>query len=469
MANRLIQQKWNGINRLSEIPYSFYIHWPYCTHICGYCNFNKYKDGPHVDHTRMEQALVNEIKAFHHNYHHTDGGRADRAQINDRPLTSIYFGGGTPSLAKVGTLVRVMETIRNLYPAADVDQCEITLEVNPDQKDLRDLLKDFKKYVGINRVSLGIQALNDSDLKYLGRTHTTAQAIESVRISQDLFERITFDLIYARHPDQTPQKWEKELNEALAMTQGQGHLSLYTLCFEQGTNFHKRLHLDSNRKSKIFAPDHNLSSDLYELTKKVTESRNFKQYEVSSFASSPLEQSRHNKNYWRGGDYIGVGPGACSRITTLNKNSSSTSSTSQQYTRYAFKNTLHPKDWQSNLIDINNNNNNNSNPSNHIVGQPNLNKKFFENSFSEQEILSDQQVIDELLLMGLRTKEGVKQNSFNFFSNGKDFNQYLNPTKTKLFNEQGLLNINPDLVLSDQGLSVLDTIIPELLLPVNNK
>ncbi|KAF2070621.1 hypothetical protein CYY_008060 [Polysphondylium violaceum] len=412
----------------------------------------------------MGRALVAEIEAFHHNYHSERLG--DGAQINDRPLTSIYFGGGTPSLAKVGTFVGVMNAIRKLYPSADIEQCEITLEVNPDQKDLKDLLKDFKKYVGINRVSLGIQALNDTDLKYLGRTHTTAQAMESVRIAQDLFERITFDLIYARHPDQTLAKWEKELKEALAMTQGQGHLSLYTLCFEQGTNFHKRLNLDSKRKSKISAPDHNLSSDLYELTKKVTAERNFTQYEVSSFSSSPLEQSKHNKNYWRGGDYIGIGPGACSRITLNNKNNNNNSnnnSSNQTYSRYALKNTLHPKDWQSNLLTSIKD----TDPSLHIVGNPiNNHNNFFKNTFEEQEILSEQQVIDELLLMGLRTKEGVNLNSFKYYSNGKDFNQFLNPTKTKLFNEQGLLDIDTDrLVLTDQGLSLLDTIVPDLLLP----
>ncbi|KYQ91349.1 hypothetical protein DLAC_08298 [Tieghemostelium lacteum] len=387
----------------------------------------------------MTLSMVKEIKSFKDRFHND----SDSVNVDlQRPINSIYFGGGTPSLAKIGTLVEIVQTIKNCYPNFNENQCEITLEVNPDQLQQGEekfitLLKDFKRFVGVNRLSLGIQSLNDTDLQFLGRTHSSEQSVKSLHLSQTLFDRVSFDLIYARHSKQTVDQWREELTKALKLVnQAQGgHMSLYQLTIEQGTNFHKRINNLQMKSKNIIPPNDDLSTDLYEETQRVTSDLGFPQYEVSSFASSPHHQSRHNLNYWRGGDYIGIGPGACSRITLPSNPNSFT-------TKFQGRNILHPKDWMDKLK----------------VSPLSLDPL-------ESKDLSTQEIIQELLLMGLRTLEGVNLDTFNYFSNNQPISTFVNQKYLDQFLHDQLLTIeNNNLKPTPKSLILIDQILNKLLI-----
>ncbi|KAN0030555.1 hypothetical protein ACTA71_009195 [Dictyostelium dimigraforme] len=429
-----------GNKHLSELPISLFVYWPYCKQICPYCNFNKYRDSDKVDHDRMSHGLSKELEAFVKNIYLFN----EKSYFNVRPITSIYFGGGTPSLAKISTFVEFIETARRLIPTLNMEDIEVTLEVNPDQKDLRNLLKDFKRYVGVNRVSLGVQSLVDKDLHFLGRTHNRIQAEESIKIAQELFEHVTFDLIYSRSIGQSLEQWENELKYALRLAGKSGHLSLYTLTFEEGTSFFKRLSLNDKSKFKITPPDEKKASDLYDLTVEVAERFGYHQYEISSFATSYEQRGIHNQNYWRSGDFIGVGPGASSRLTTLNHD--------KDVTRYAFRNILEPKEWMEKI-------------------HTKTDKKEFSNAFIENNPvqssmvpLTNVEVAEEILLNGLRTIDGVQLSTFTYQTNGLTFDQFLNMKQVEILQEQGFLILKPDcLKLTGKGRKLLDSIIPKIL------
>ncbi|KAK5584002.1 hypothetical protein RB653_005609 [Dictyostelium firmibasis] len=443
-SNKIIN-KFLGYNNIKELPISLFVYWPYCSRICPYCNFNKYRDTVNVDHERMSNSLSRELQSFVNNFYRDN----DEMSIIDRPITSIYFGGGTPSLAKISTFVETIETMRRLFPKLRIEDIEVTLEVNPDQKDLKNLLKDFKKYVGVNRVSLGVQSLIDSDLEYLGRSHTAKQAAESITLAKELFDHVTFDLIYSRNSKQTKEQWRNELKDALTLSQGNGHLSLYSLTFEEGTSFFKRLSLKDSNRLKIIPPNNELASDLYDITLEETERFGFAQYEVSSFASSNSQKGKHNQNYWRSGDFIGIGPGSSSRITTTNDN--------HEISRYSFRNILHPKDWmakiQSDLTKP---------PCNAFIEDVVQHGKT--NPSSTMKPLTNIEVAEEILLNGLRTVEGVQHSTFTFQTNGLTFDKFLNMNQIESFEKQGLLTFDPTcLKLTKNGIMLLDSIIPKIL------
>ncbi|KAM9992936.1 hypothetical protein ACTFIY_010383 [Dictyostelium cf. discoideum] len=447
ILRNVIENQFKGYNKLKDLPISLFVYWPYCSKICPYCNFNKYRDTDKVDHERMSKSLSRELESFVNNIYLNSN---ENSFIRERPITSIYFGGGTPSLAKISTFVETIETMKKLFPSSlNIEDIEITLEVNPDQKDLKNLLKDFKKYVGVNRVSLGVQSLVDKDLHFLGRTHNRVQAEESIKIARDLFDHVTFDLIYSRTIDQTLEQWRNELKYALNLAHGNGHVSLYTLTFEQGTSFYRRLSSKGN-KFKIIPPDDQKSSDLYDLTVFEAESMGFQQYEISSFASSHNQKGKHNLNYWRSGDFIGIGPGASSRLTTLNNNNNNNNN---QISRYSFKNILHPKEWMEKLN-----------------SKETLCNAFIEDEFNPTTTtttttpLTNFEVAEEMLLNGLRTIEGVQLSTFTFQTNGLTFDQFLNMKQVEILQEQGFLILEPTcLKLTGNGRKLLDTIIPKIL------
>lgn len=268
--------------------FGVYVHWPYCARICPYCDFNIYKNRE-IDTPRWSAALARDLSYW-------------AARTGPRKLTSLYFGGGTPSLAPLPVIETVIETCAGLWDMAD--DAEITLEANPTDAE-RSRYEAFAK-AGVNRLSLGVQSFRDDALGFLGRDHSAAEARAAIAAAGAVFPRVTFDLIYAR-PGQTNADWRRELAEALDL--GAGHLSLYQLTIEPGTAFAKAV--DAGR----WAPaDEETCADQYEIAQEMTAAAGLPAYEISNHAA-PGEESRHNLVYWRYQDYVGVGPGAHGRLT----------------------------------------------------------------------------------------------------------------------------------------------------------
>ncbi|MBP6011764.1 MAG: coproporphyrinogen III oxidase [Alphaproteobacteria bacterium] len=271
----------------SEI--ALYVHWPFCLSKCPYCDFNSHVRAK-IDDEAWSVALRREMQTI-------------AARLSSRrPLQSIFFGGGTPSLMSGKTVAQVLQTAEQLLGFSP--NIEITLEANPTSVDAA-RFRDYRA-AGVNRVSLGVQALNDDDLRALGRLHTVDEAMRAVALAQETFPRASFDLIYAR-PRQTPEAWSAELTRALA--QGCTHYSLYQLTFEEGTPFHAAL-----QRGTMKELDPDTAAALYELTQSRMNAAGMPAYEVSNHAK-PGEESRHNLVYWRYGDYVGIGPGAHGRLT----------------------------------------------------------------------------------------------------------------------------------------------------------
>ncbi|OJW25436.1 MAG: coproporphyrinogen III oxidase [Rhodospirillales bacterium 69-11] len=269
-------------------PLALYIHWPFCLAKCPYCDFNSHVRD-RIPQTRFREALRRELAW-------------EAARIGRRPLLSVFFGGGTPSLMEPETVAALLADARNWFdPAPDL---EVTLEANPTSVEAA-RLRDFHA-AGINRLSLGVQSLDPEALRLLGREHSVAQARAALELARATFPRLSFDLIYAR-PGQTEANWRDELRDALAMAAD--HLSLYQLTIEPGTRF-ETLH----RRGEIVLPEEDLSARLYEVTGEEAARVGLLPYEVSNYAR-PGAESRHNLVYWRYQDYAGIGPGAHGRLT----------------------------------------------------------------------------------------------------------------------------------------------------------
>ncbi|MFN3455997.1 MAG: radical SAM family heme chaperone HemW [Novosphingobium sp.] len=265
---------------------ALYIHWPFCLAKCPYCDFNS-----HVrERTHMAAWAAALLADMRHEARLTSG----------RKLSSIFFGGGTPSLmppALVEALLREAETLWGFAPGI-----EITLEANPSSVEAANF--SVLASAGINRVSLGLQAFDDKTLKFLGRLHDVSESLAALDVAQQNFGRVSFDLIYAR-PDHTPEQWQAELKRALGF--GTGHLSLYQLTIEPGTRFATLV-----REGKLTPLDDDQAADLFTLTREITAAAGLPAYETSNHAR-PGEESRHNLTYWRYHDYVGIGPGAHGR------------------------------------------------------------------------------------------------------------------------------------------------------------
>jgi putative oxygen-independent coproporphyrinogen III oxidase len=271
----------------AEPGFGLYVHWPFCRAKCPYCDFNSHV-APQVEEARFARTLVGEIDRY-----------AD--EIGPRRLASIFFGGGTPSLMAPATVGAVIERATARF--APADDLEITLEANPTSVEAG-RLAGFRA-AGVNRVSLGVQALDDAALRFLGREHGAAEALAAVDLAAALFARFSFDLIYGR-PGQTAAAWEAELDRALR--HAGGHLSAYQLTIEPGTRFALL-----ERSGALRMPDDDLQADLYEVTRERLEGARLAAYEVSNHAR-PGEECRHNLVYWRSGEWLGVGPGAHGRL-----------------------------------------------------------------------------------------------------------------------------------------------------------
>jgi len=268
--------------------FGIYVHWPFCKAKCPYCDFNSHVRQMPVDAMAFAGALVAELRWM-------------KARTPGRRVTSIFFGGGTPSLMPPAAVSHVLDGIASLWPVAE--DAEITLEANPTSVEA----ENFRSYraAGVNRVSVGVQSLNEAHLKALGRQHTPEEALAAFRLAAKIFPRVSFDMIYAR-PDQSLADWRDELSRALG--EQQGHMSLYQLTIEPETRY-----ADLFAAGKLALPNDDLSADLYDLTQELTEAAGLPAYEVSNHAR-PGDESRHNLLYWRYGEYAGVGPGAHSRL-----------------------------------------------------------------------------------------------------------------------------------------------------------
>jgi putative oxygen-independent coproporphyrinogen III oxidase len=326
-----------------EPGFGIYLHWPFCAAKCPYCDFNSHVRHQAIDQPRFVKNFLAEMDTM-------------RRLSGPRTVTSIFIGGGTPSLMDPATVSAILNGVAKHWHVPD--GIEITMEANPSSVEA----ERFRGYrsAGVNRVSLGVQALNDRDLKFLGRLHDVENALKAIGLARDIFPRMNFDLIYAR-PGQTVEAWEQELKQAFSYAVD--HLSLYQLTIEEGTPFYG-LH----KAGKLIVPDGEQSALLYEATQSITEAHGMPAYEVSNHAV-PGAESRHNLTYWRYGDYVGIGPGAHGRLTT-------------NRAKVATATERHPENWLA------------------LVEQHG-------HGMVEQDILDSEEQADELLLMGLRLKEGV--------------------------------------------------------------
>ncbi len=272
----------------SSDAFGIYVHWPFCKAKCPYCDFNSHVRHEPVDALSFARALATELSWL-----------AQRTP--GRTVSSIFFGGGTPSLMPPEAVGHVLDAIAGLWSVST--QVETTLEANPTSIEA----ENFRGYraAGVNRVSVGVQALNDDDLKALGRQHSSEEALAAFRLAAKIFPRVSFDMIYAR-PNQTPGQWRAELTRALA--EQQGHMSLYQLTIEPGTAY-----FDLHERGRLVTPTDDRAADLYDITQELTGKAGLSTYEVSNHAV-PGQESRHNLLYWRYGEYAGAGPGAHSRL-----------------------------------------------------------------------------------------------------------------------------------------------------------
>ena len=277
-----------NVGTAPDAGFGLYVHWPFCLSKCPYCDFNSHVRD-RIDQARWRAALLAELDHF-------------ATETTGRRLTSVFFGGGTPSLMAPATAAAVLDrAVAHWPPAPDL---EVTLEANPTSAEAA-RLADYRT-AGIDRVSLGVQALDDRALRLLGRNHDRAEAVAAVDLAARLFDRSSFDLIYAR-PGQTVAAWQAELAEASAMAGG--HLSAYQLTIEPGTAFHSRA-----ARGDMPLPNDDLGAALYETTQESLATAGLPAYEISNHAR-PGEECRHNLTYWRMGDYVGIGPGAHGRLT----------------------------------------------------------------------------------------------------------------------------------------------------------
>lgn len=375
--------------------FGVYVHWPFCAAKCPYCDFNSHVRQSRIDEPRFAKAFAREI--------------AHQAQMAPgRVVTSIFLGGGTPSLMQPATVAAILDAIAFEWPVAT--GCEVTLEANPTSVEAG-RLRGYRE-AGVNRVSLGVQAMNDADLKALGRMHTAEEAMAAVDTAASVFERFSFDLIYAR-PEQTPAAWAAELTAAIG--RAAEHLSLYQLTIEPGTMF-ERL----RDAGKLVVPDADAARALFDTTREVCERHGLPAYEISNHAR-PGAECRHNLVYWRYGEYAGVGPGAHARLITSTG-------------RFALSTALMPETWLERVE-----------AEGHGV--------------VEAERLSAEAEGDEFLLMGLRLAEGIDPARYTGLSG-----RVLDPVRIGDLVREGLVETTPTgrLRVTRDGFPVLDAIVADL-------
>ncbi|WP_076863464.1 radical SAM family heme chaperone HemW [Bradyrhizobium mercantei] len=375
--------------------FGVYVHWPFCLSKCPYCDFNSHVRHAPIDEARFVRAFAREIETT-------------AARVPGREVSSIFLGGGTPSLMQPQTVGAVLDAIgKHWRVSRDV---EVTLEANPTSVEAT----RFRGYrtAGVNRVSLGVQALDDASLKALGRLHTAREALDAVAIARSAFDRYSFDLIYAR-PDQTPRMWADELKQAIS--EAAEHLSLYQLTIEEGTPF-----FGLHAAGKLQTPDEATSRALYDVTQEVCAREGLPAYEISNHARAGAE-CKHNLVYWRGEEYAGIGPGAHGRLDI-------------DGVRHATATERRPEAWLLNVEERGHG----------VVTDDRLN--------SEERA-------DEFLLMGLRLAEGIDPKRYAALSG-----RALDPHRITMLREEGAIAVDADgrLRVTKSGFPVLDAVVADL-------
>jgi putative oxygen-independent coproporphyrinogen III oxidase len=375
--------------------FGVYVHWPFCLSKCPYCDFNSHVRHQPIDEERFASAFAREIE--------TSAARAP-----GREVSSIFLGGGTPSLMKPQTVGAILDAIGRHWRVAP--NAEVTLEANPTSVEAT----RFAGYrsAGVNRVSLGVQALDDASLKALGRLHTAREALDAVAIARKNFERYSFDLIYAR-PDQTPEMWADELK--LAISEAAEHLSLYQLTIEEGTPF-----FGLHAAGKLKTPDEAVARALYDVTQEVCGRHGLPAYEISNHARAGAE-CQHNLVYWRGEEYAGVGPGAHGRLDI-------------DGVRHAIATEKRPEAW---LMRVEANG----------------------HGVVTDDLLNSEERADEFLLMGLRLAEGIDPARYAALSG-----RALDPNRIAILREEGAITVddNGRLRVTQSGFPVLDAVVADL-------
>lgn len=376
---------------------AIYIHWPFCLSKCPYCDFNSHVRSS-VDQPRWREALLTELSYM-----------AERTR--GQKVRSVFFGGGTPSLMPAQTVSALIDRMQALWPVAP--DVEITCEANPTSAEAS-VFRDFKA-AGVGRISLGVQALDDAALRFLGRGHSASEALKALEMAASIFPRYSFDLIYAR-PGQTPDAWASELERALGYTAG--HLSLYQLTIEPGTAF-----AHAYRRGDVVLPDEETAAALYTLTGYLVGERGLHAYEVSNYAR-PGEESRHNLAYWQGDDYVGIGPGAHGRI---------------RKERIATATLKSPERW---LESVENNG----------------------HGLENWQTLARADDAAERLMMGMRLASGIDYAAFQA-KTGYDLRDYLRPEKIAFYTQAGLLENTPNaLRATPRGRLLLTSLTAELII-----
>lgn len=379
----------------------FYIHWPFCESICPYCDFNSFVKND-INHNEMLNCYISEIDFYKNKV------------VAGYRVKSIFFGGGTPSLMMPDNVGKIIEKIKSSFLCDE--NIEITLEANPSSIEMAKML-DFK-LAGINRISTGIQALNDHDLKMLGRRHSKKEAVNAMNLIPQIYNNYSFDFIYAR-PNQDTKLWENELNDVIKVFDIK-HISAYSLAIEKGTDF-----FTSFKKGKISIPEQTLQELFYSITREVLNQNNIKQYEVSNYAIKNHE-CVHNLGYWQLKDYIGVGPGAHGRVT-LNDG-----------IRYETMCHHKPEKWTSSI------------------------QKNF-HGLQKCKPISTSDQINEIFIMGLRSYNGIDINYIKSkFS--IDIMSIVNKLNLeKLINESLLIIKDQKIIPTESGICVVNSIAKFLL------
>jgi oxygen-independent coproporphyrinogen-3 oxidase len=382
--------------------FGLYVHWPFCLSKCPYCDFNSHVRD-RIDQRRWRAALLRELA----HYAVQTGG-----QEAPRTLTSLFFGGGTPSLMEPETVGAIIEAAAKHWPMAP--DVEVTLEANPTSIEA-EKFRAFRD-AGINRISIGVQALDDRALAFLGRQHSAAQAIRALEIGRETFERMSFDLIYAR-PEQTLAEWRQELTAALDLAGG--HISLYQLTIETGTAFEQRF-----ARGDFTMPGDETQAALFDWTAARLAAAGLPPYEVSNHAR-PGDESRHNLTYWRYGDYVGIGPGAHGRISV-------------DGSKFATRQHRAPEAWLDAVE-----------RDGHATRQ--------------RDRIAAMDRLSEMTMMGLRLAEGIPLERFTAES-GLPFGEAIDPHKLTKLVEGGFLSLDQDrLRATDEGRARLNAVLGELL------
>lgn len=378
--------------------FGIYIHWPFCKAKCPYCDFNSHVR-ERIEEDSWRESYLKELAHF-------------AAMVPDRQVTSIFLGGGTPSLMDPNTAAAVIDAVARHWRIAN--DIEVTLEANPTSVEAGKL-KDFRS-AGINRVSLGIQALDDKDLKFLGRQHNQQEALAALDLAATTFDRFTFDLIYAR-PGQTAASWDQELSRALGFAAD--HISLYQLTIEPGTVFEQ-----AYARGDFRLPDEDVQAELYEMTGARLGEAGLAGYEISNYAR-PGSESRHNLTYWRYGDYIGIGPGAHGRLTLGDR-------------KIATRQHRAPERW----LEM-------------VAADGHATRQF-------DEVVREARV-SEMVMMGLRLAEGIPLARF-IAESGRDIREAIDGGNLDRLVAGGFLQLTHDrLLATEEGRQRLDAVLGELL------